>query len=647
MGDSNFCSELNTYGFYEAILTTIIVTLLRRRITPVTAIIIFSSNILFYTIFYLSSCLPVYYGDVTSQKYLNDRNNPDFERLDSPRRRSNSNFKPFDQANVQYYEHFWIGATPTKPETEYTRLIQQIKHELKIKNSKFQVMQLLQDMENYNFADDKDMREKLEPETYYKLHKILHMKKVELTMKILSNAQPEWLKVRNSLVVSDTVDRTFKNPGLPPSEILKKENKEFYKNLQVYELSELMHMSNKFKRVWFVGTKNAMKTKINLNARNDGFDTEPNAPKQAGHEQDSAANIVQSLGGSYKINIGDHISYRYEIEKFIAAGAYGQVLLVKDHALERELALKIMDNHTKIESPRQDMELHAVRFLNRHALPSEKPFLVDIYDVSTFRNHQILAYELLGESLYSKYGSGQDLVTVRGDMLKKITWDLLEGLVVLDRIELVHNDLKPENVVFTGKEYPFVKIIDYGIACYRNHNFSSIEEERVGMKCPEYYVMTRFYRAPEVMLALNYTTKADMWSLGCIVGELYRGKELIFGEREVDQFAAVMEIIGLPPVSMIEESWRKDLYYRAVSYKTDGGFQRKPYRKSLKMTLQTEDAQFLDFMDKILTWEPNRRASPLEAMNHPWLKEFAKKRFGVLMERIGERGGVNQLSSVD
>ena len=65
----------------------------------------------------------------------------------------------------------------------------------------------------------------------------------------------------------------------------------------------------------------------------------------------------------------------------------------------------------------------------------------------------------------------------------------------------------------------------------------------------------------EVMLALDYTSASDMWSLGVIVGEMFRGSEFIFGEAEADQFAAIMENIGLPPVQLIERSTRRKVYY--------------------------------------------------------------------------------------
>lgn len=138
------------------------------------------------------------------------------------------------------------------------------------------------------------------------------------------------------------------------------------------------------------------------------------------------------------------------------------------------------------------------------------------------------------------------------------------------------------------------------------------------------------------MLAIPYTTASDMWSFGVIVGEFFRGTEFIFGETEPDQMAAIMENIGLPPVSLIEKSDRRHIYYgkaplrekflhansEAVCYVTKRGFHRRPYRKSITKTLQLSSPEndiFLDFLRRLLQWDPSLRLSADEALNHPWI----------------------------
>ena len=75
------------------------------------------------------------------------------------------------------------------------------------------------------------------------------------------------------------------------------------------------------------------------------------------------------------------------------------------------------------------------------------------------------------------------------------------------------------------------------------------------------YIQSRFYRAPEVILGLPYTTAIDMWSLGCIVAELHTGYPLFPGENEVEQLACIMEVFGLPPAHILLSATRRKLFF--------------------------------------------------------------------------------------
>jgi dual specificity tyrosine-phosphorylation-regulated kinase 2/3/4 len=88
-----------------------------------------------------------------------------------------------------------------------------------------------------------------------------------------------------------------------------------------------------------------------------------------------------------------------------------------------------------------------------------------------------------------------------------------------------------------------LQVIDFGSSCY--------EHQRVYT-----YIQSRFYRAPEVILGGRYGMPIDMWSLGCILAELLTGYPLLPGEDEGDQLACVIELIGMPPKSVLEQSKR-------------------------------------------------------------------------------------------
>lgn len=92
-------------------------------------------------------------------------------------------------------------------------------------------------------------------------------------------------------------------------------------------------------------------------------------------------------------------------------------------------------------------------------------------------------------------------------------------------------------------ENSYLQVIDFGSSCF--------EQNRVYT-----YIQSRFYRAPEVILGARYGMPIDMWSLGCILAELLTGFPLLPGEDEADQLACIMELLGLPPQKLLDQSKR-------------------------------------------------------------------------------------------
>ena len=106
--------------------------------------------------------------------------------------------------------------------------------------------------------------------------------------------------------------------------------------------------------------------------------------------------------------------------------------------------------------------------------------------------------------------------------------------------DIIHCDLKPENILLRDKSCQTLKVVDFGSGCKTSEQVYT-------------YVQSRFYRAPEVVLRVPYSTKVDMWSLGCIIAELFTGQPLFPGESEQELLEYMMELNGIPSREFIDQ----------------------------------------------------------------------------------------------
>jgi dual specificity tyrosine-phosphorylation-regulated kinase 2/3/4 len=112
-----------------------------------------------------------------------------------------------------------------------------------------------------------------------------------------------------------------------------------------------------------------------------------------------------------------------------------------------------------------------------------------------------------------------------------------------------------------------IKVIDFGSSCFESEKGKTICDNRLVLKLKRdlflvyTYIQSRFYRSPEVILGLSYHKSIDMWSVGCIMAELYTGLPLFPGENEQEQLACIMEIMGLPDRHLVERCSRRKLFF--------------------------------------------------------------------------------------
>ncbi len=193
---------------------------------------------------------------------------------------------------------------------------------------------------------------------------------------------------------------------------------------------------------------------------------------------------------------------------------------------------------------------------------------------------------------------------------------MLISLNFLSQHGIIHCDLKPENVLLKSNDTYNVKVIDFGSSCFINERMYS-------------YIQSRFYRAPEIILGINYGLEIDMWSFGCILAELYSGIPIFPGEDETDQLFYMMEYFGVPSLNMLKISKKRKFFFNddftPKKIQNSRGKVRIPNTKKIYKFLMNSDPNLRDLIEKCLIWEPNKRIKPGEGLLHPYILERYQK----------------------
>jgi serine/threonine protein kinase len=219
----------------------------------------------------------------------------------------------------------------------------------------------------------------------------------------------------------------------------------------------------------------------------------------------------------------------------------------------------------------------------------------------------------IGKNLYHlMYHAYETQARLPLEQVKTIVRETLLALDCLHRHQVVHADLKPENMLWSDWR---VYLIDFGMASWRFDPHPGV-------------IGTREYRAPEVLLRLRYDTGVDMWALGCIVFELLTGDYLFNpareftwqGSEEEQHLAGIVETLGELPFHMVEgHEW----------FTVEGEFISNPYirYRPLEERLYEQygwvapDLQeLLSFLLPLLSCDPQWRATTRSCLDHPWLR---------------------------
>lgn len=284
----------------------------------------------------------------------------------------------------------------------------------------------------------------------------------------------------------------------------------------------------------------------------------------------------------------------------VGRGAYGIVCSAQNSETNEEVAIKKIGNafDNKIDAKRTLREIKLLSHMDHENIirikdiirPPQKENFNDVYIVS----------ELMDTDLHQIIHSSQPLTD---DHCQYFLYQLLRGLKYIHSANVLHRDLKPSNLLLNSN--CDLKICDFGLA--RTTSETDFMTE---------YVVTRWYRAPELLLnCTEYTAAIDIWSVGCIFMEIIRRKPLFPGKDYVQQLRLITELLGSPDESDLG-FLRSDGARRHVMQLPK--FPKQPF--SVKFPHVAPVA--IDLLEKMLVFDPLKRITVEEALNHPFLSSL-------------------------
>uniref|UniRef100_I3JYD9 non-specific serine/threonine protein kinase n=1 Tax=Oreochromis niloticus TaxID=8128 RepID=I3JYD9_ORENI len=299
----------------------------------------------------------------------------------------------------------------------------------------------------------------------------------------------------------------------------------------------------------------------------------------------------------------------YEVLEFLGRGTFGQVVKCWKRGTSEVVAVKILKNHPSYARQGQ----------------------IEV------RNCELLSVILARLSSEN----AEDPLPLK--IIRPILQQVATALKKLKSLGLIHADLKPENIMLVDpSRQPYrVKVIDFGSASHVSKAVCST------------YLQSRYYRAPEIILGLPFCEAIDMWSLGCVIAELFLGWPLYPGALEYDQIRYISQTQGLPPEQLLNKGTKTSRFFSKESdspytswrlktteeHEKETGLKSKEARKYIfsclddiahvnlvlspdNADMQAEKAdrrEFVSLLKSMLLIDAEDRTVPTSVLSHPFL----------------------------
>ncbi|VDL19896.1 unnamed protein product [Hymenolepis diminuta] len=352
-------------------------------------------------------------------------------------------------------------------------------------------------------------------------------------------------------------------------------------------------------------------------------------PRAMASENHALVDNWDDAEGYYCVRIGEVLDNRYAVYGYTGRGVFSNVVRARDSARGHlEVAIKIIRNNEVMHRSGLQ-ELEVLKKLN-DTDPQDRYHCMRLYRHFFHKNHLCMVFESMSMNLrevLKKYGRdvGLNIAAVRS-----YTHQMLLALKLLRKCNILHADIKPDNILVNENKIT-LKLSDFGSAC-------SVRENE-----PTPYLVSRFYRAPEIILGLLYDFNIDLWSTAVSLYELYTGRIMFPGKTNNEMLRLFMETRGRIPNKVIRRGTLRAAHFDDQCnflYHEIDKVTQKPKTTVIRNIQVTRDLlgdltmdsqltpgqlkkvlQFKDLLDKMLILDPAKRIALNDALIHPFIKE--------------------------
>lgn len=214
-----------------------------------------------------------------------------------------------------------------------------------------------------------------------------------------------------------------------------------------------------------------------------------------------------------------------------------------------------------------------------------------------------LVLEYIPETVYKVaryYAKNKQTIPI--NFIRLYMYQLFRSLAYIHSLGICHRDIKPQNLLL-DPETAVLKLCDFGSAKQLLHGEPNVS-----------YICSRYYRAPELIFgAINYTTKIDVWSAGCVLAELLLGQPIFPGDSGVDQLVEIIKVLGTPTREQIKEMNPNYTEFKFPQIKSH------PWQKVFRARTPPDA---IALVSRLLEYTPGSRITPIQACAHPFFNEL-------------------------